>query len=284
MDVKSGTVEISSTDDVYSIIRSPEIRDYYRRKDVFGIFEKEQLILHSYTSIQKKAALLEQLLKTGNKQERRKISEMCRVFRDYIDRIYHPSVRTVFLLESSRMIWDGEEGSIDTMKYGLDGAYETIEELIASMADLCSGCEDEYCADVTVLEVPQGKKAVTPFGFSLFWIDGKWEIKDLHLGYGFEELRVQGFHKDTENRFGDCCGGHHPLPFENGCRLKLQLPFMKEPFYGTLESELDGLGCWYHFLYYIDERPCNGTGYVDLTWWEIDLTTCYSSLDWIGRA
>lgn len=28
----------------------------------------------------------------------------------------------------------------------------------------------------------------------------------------------------------------HPLPFENGCRLKFRLPFMEESAYGTLES------------------------------------------------
>lgn len=281
MDLRHGTEDISSADDVYSIIRSPEIREYYCREDPFGIFEKEQLILHSYTSIQQKAALLAHLAKTGTEKERRKISEMCRVFCNYMERIYHPAVRTVFLLESSRLIWDGEKGSIDTMKYGLEGACDTVDELIADMADMYSGCEEEYFADVTVLEVSQGKKVVTPFGFSVFWIDGKWEVKDLHLGFGHEELRAQGFHKDTADRF-HYDSRHHPLPFENGCRLKLQLPFMKEPFYGTLESELDGLGCWYHSLRFKDDRSC-GTGYVDLTPWEIDLTTGYSSLDWIGR-
>lgn len=281
MDAKNDTAVILSTDDIYSVIRSPEVREYYRREDPFGIFEKEQLILHSYTSVQQKAALLEQLLKVGNEQERRKISEMCRVFRDYIERIYHPTVRTLFLLEASRLTWD--EGGIDTMKYGLDGVYETIDELIAGMAD-CYGCEEKYCADVVVVEVPQGKKATTPFGFSLYLIDGKWEIKDIRLGYEFESLRAKGFHKDTEERFRDCCGGRHPLPFENGCRMKLQLPFMEEPFYGTLRSELDKCGTWYHFLYYVDERSYEGTSYVELSLWEINQVSDYSSLDWIERA
>ena len=283
MDAKSDALEIPAIDDVCSIIRSPEIREYYRREDVLGIFEKEQLILHSYTSIQQKTALLAQLAKTGIEKERRKISEMCRVFCDYMERIYHPAVRTVFLLESSRLIWDGENGSIDTMKYGLEGAYETVDELIAGMEDCCCG-EEDYCADVVVLEVPQGKKTTTPFGFSLYLIDGKWEIKDLYLGYGFEKLREKGFHKDTEERSRDYCGGRHPLPFENGCRLKLQLPFMKEPFYGTLKSELDGVGTWYHFLYYRDESLDCGTAYVELSTWEVNQVSAYSSFDWIERA
>lgn len=32
---------------------------------------------------------------------------------------------------------------------------------------------------------------------------------------------------------------YHPLPFASGSRLKFLLPFMEEPVYGTLESELD---------------------------------------------
>lgn len=283
MDVKSGTGEIPFTDDVYSIIRSPEIRDYYRREDALGIFGKEQLILHSYTSIQQKAALLERLAKTGNEREKRRISEMYRVFGSYLDRIFRPAVRTVFLLETSRLIWDGEHGFIRTQDEGLAGAYDSVDELIADMADIYGGCEEGYCADVTVLEVPQGKKAVTPFGFSVSWIDGKWEIRALYIErFGDRGIRAQGFHKDTADRFHND-SSHHPLPFENGCRLKLQLPFMEEPFYGTLQSELDGLGCWYHFLRFKDGRPAR-TGFIDLTWWEIDVATGYSALDWIERA
>lgn len=283
MDAKSDALEIPATDDVYSIIRSPEIREYYRREDPFGIFEKEQMILHSYTSIQQKAALLAQLAKTGTEKERRRISEMCRVFCDYMECIYHPAVRTVFLLETSELMWDGEHGFINTRDEGLVGAYDTVDELIADMTDIYGDCKEEYCADVTVLEVPQGKKVVTPFGFSIFWIDGKWEIRDLCIErFGGKGIRAQGFHKDTDERF-HYASGYHPLPFENGCRLKLQLPFMKEPFYGTLESERDGLGCWYHFLRFKDDRP-SGTGFIDLTGWEIGLSARYSTFDWIGRA
>ena len=47
--------------DVYGVIRSEEIREYYRKEDPLGIFEKEQLILHSYTSVEQKAALLKEL-------------------------------------------------------------------------------------------------------------------------------------------------------------------------------------------------------------------------------
>lgn len=46
--------------DAYSVIRSEEIREYFRREDCMDIFEKEQLILHSYLPIEKKTEMLKQ--------------------------------------------------------------------------------------------------------------------------------------------------------------------------------------------------------------------------------
>ena len=54
---------------------------------------------------------------------------------------------------------------------------------------------------------------------------------------------------------------------------------------GTLESELDGNGCWYHFFYFGEKQEFSTLqNSLDLTWAEINLTSGYSSLDWIERA
>lgn len=138
-------------------------------------------------------------------------------------------------------------------------------------------------ARVTVVNVPPDEKAKEVFKFYLFWIDGEWVIKEFHIDDN--ELRRQGISDEAIKLMGYTgYWQYHPLPFENGCRLKFQLPFMYEPVYGTLESELDGNGCWYRFLYLDD---VDGKGYsdsVDLTEAEINLTSGYSSLDWIERA
>lgn len=107
---------------------------------------------------------------------------------------------------------------------------------------------------VSVVQVPQDEKLRTPFAFTLFWIDGKWQIKDISA-YDEKCLKVRGFSEDTVFRF-DTTRGSYPLPFENGSRLKLQLPFIEEPFYGILSSEKDGYGQWYHHLY--DENDTEG--------------------------
>ncbi len=113
------------------------------------------------------------------------------------------------------------------------------------------------------------------FKFTMFWIDGQWkDVKDA-------ELEIQGVSEGTVERFNGI-ELYHPLPFASGSRLKFQLPFMEEPVYGTLESELDGNDCWYHFLYCKEEKDYLSS--IMLTGTEINYVSGYSSLEWIERA
>lgn len=272
--------------DIYSIIRSAEIRDYYWRENVCDNWEKKAvLIQHGYISVQQKEAMLRQLSGTGTEEEKRLTEEICLIYSRYIDMIYHPSVRTLFVVESGTLWWDEVSGSFED-NLGLDSAYESLDEVIAYMEELYGdrgyGDErEEARALVTVFHVPLDEKVKEIFKFDLFWIDGKWEITELSVDSG--KLREQGISDDAIDLFNFGGWQYHPLPFENGCRLKFRLPFMDEPVYGTLESELDGNGCWYHFLYFDDVDGKIG-GSVNLTNAEIDLTSGYSSLDWIERA
>lgn len=274
--------ESESGTDVYSLIRSAEIRDYYRKENVCNNWEKKTILIqHAFISVQQKAAMLKQLAGTGTVEENRLTEEICFIYSRYIDMIYHPLVRTLFVMETGELWWD--KGCIDD-NVGLDNVYESLDEVIAHMEKnyVNKGDKEKCYARVTVLHIPPDEKVKEIFKFDMFWIDGKWKIKEFYVNE--DDLKLQGISNDTIDFF-IYNGGmqYHPLPFENGCRLKFRLPFMDEPAYGTLESELDGNGCWYHFLYF-DE--VDGVDYrsVSLTDAEIDLTSGYSSLDWIERA
>lgn len=55
----------------------------------------------------------------------------------------------------------------------------------------------------------------------------------------------------------------------------IKTPFMQEPLYGMLESEMDVNGCWYHFFVvdeYID---------VDLHYYTIGFMKGISVFDWM---
>lgn len=263
--------------DVYSIMRSAEIRDYFRSENNMGIFEKEQLILHSYISVQQKAIMLKQLSGTGTEQENREVDELYRVYMEYINRIYHPSIRTVFLLEFVEQWW--EDGDIET-ESNMIGAFDTINEVIEEMAGIYDGKEEKCYGYVTVLQVPQDAKVKEAFTFELFWIDGNWQVMILNINA--DELKMQGISEDTADmadRYGNTVY-HYPLPFKSGDRLKIRLPFMKEPFYGILRSEKDGNGCWSHWLNWDGKEGKR----VGLTQWELFHYSGYSILDWIERA
>lgn len=263
--------------DVHSLIRSAEIRDYYRKENVCNNWEKKTILIqHAFISVQQKAAMLKQLSGTGTVEENRLTEEMCFIYRWYLDMIYHPLVRTLFVMEIGELWW--KKGRFDD-KVGFDSVHESLDEVTAHMEKIYEDCEDkEKCyAYVTVLHVPQEEKVKEVFKFYLFWIDGKWEVRNFYVNE--KDLKQQGI-SDDAIEFFNYTGGmqYHPLPFENGCRLKFRLPFMDEPVYGTLESELDGNGCWYHFLYF-DEVDGVDCGSVSLTNAEINLTSGYSSLD-----
>lgn len=277
----NGTERENKSDmDVYSLIRSPDVREYYRGKNVCDNWEKKVLLIqHSFISVQQKMAMLEQLFKTGTTKENHLTEEICFIYSQYIDMIYHPTIRTLFIMETGDQQW--YRGQINS-NLSLDNVHESLDETIAQMEELYQGeNREKYFAHVTVLHLPMDKKAKEMLQFNLFWIDDKWKIKDFNVNE--DDLHSQGI-SDNAIYFFTCDSGmqYHPLPFENGCRLKLQLPFMEKPAYGTLESELDGNGCWYHFL-------CLDEGWIDcelvsLTDAEINMTSGYSSLDWIERA
>lgn len=267
--------------DVYSVIKSPEVRDYLRNEAKLNIFDEEQIILHSYISVYQKMDMLKQLANIGNAEEAGLIREMHDIFAEYMNQIYHPAVRTIFLLENLEPYLERFRGSIFIDENGgLDDVYDTVDEMIAEDLELYSqdGRGMELYGYVSVVQVPQDEKSRTPFAFTLFWIDEKWQIKDI-IVYDEESLKAQGFSEETILRF-TWAGYSYPLPFENGSRLKLQLPFMEEPFYGILSSvDADG---WYHNLY--DENDQKREQSISLSYAEISLGSRYSPLDWIERA
>lgn len=170
-----------------------------------------------------------------------------------------------------------KNGSISIDYQGIWVVSDTLDELIEELDSFCVGEEESYYWFVGVTQVPQNEKVNLPCWFRMFWIDGKWQIKDLCIEDG--ELEMRGISQDTRWRF-DHLGERYPLPFQNGDRLKIQMPFMKEPFYGILCSELDGNGCWYHWLNRNEEEgEC-----VDLSYIEFNDCSGYSTLDWIERA
>lgn len=265
--------------DVYSVIKSAEIREYLRNEEELDIYEKIEIIFHSYISMHQKLAILKQLSDTGNAEEAGQINEAYDILSEYMNQIYNPAVRTIFLLEIE---WPYLEDYSIEKESEFVSAYDTVDELIEMMEVYSENEMDmSLYGYVSVVQVPQDKKLRQPFGFTLFWIDGKCQVKDIDI-HEEVNLRAQG-DRDVFLMMDGIGVRRYPLPFEDGSRLKLQLPFMEEPFYGILSS-VDACG-WYHHLY--DENDTERKDLaksINLTYASIDLGSRYSSLDWIERA
>lgn len=121
--------------DVFSLIRSSEVREFLQKESDLDIFDKEQIVLHSYISIQKKMAMLEQLADAGNEEGAGLIREMHDILAEYLDQIFHPAVRTIFMLEDYQPYLEGYYIKEDSE---LVDAYDTVDEMIKKDLELYS--------------------------------------------------------------------------------------------------------------------------------------------------
>ncbi len=273
--------------DVYAVIRSPEIRRFLRRNDCMDIFGKEQIILQAYISVHQKAEMLKKLSMTGDKEESELVYETYSIYKSCMADIFHPVEKTVFILEAVMPYLEG--GSI-RKKCCVCGFFQMVEELVKEAEILFDGTEKLFYAYIYALHIPQSGGLRNPFDFTMFWLNGRWQVKDVFVGE--ESPKFYGFSEDTKSRL---CGAYvfrFPLPFEDRSRLKLQLPFMEKPFYGILDSKQDANGCWYHFFSYSsDGKPVDFSVYldgtnlpcIDLSGLQINGCSLYSTFDWLER-
>lgn len=272
--------------DAYSLIKSPEIRDFFRTSKKLGIFDQEQVILHSYIPLRQKMAMLKQLSYTGDEGEAALINEMHDFIAGYLEQICNPAVRTVFSLECVDTYL--ENGNIKTGREYW-GVFDTVDEVVMKMEELIEDMEENEISShglVSVVQVPRDEKLRQPFEFSIFRINGEWQVKDIFI-YDIDRFTAHdsSISENTSFRFSNNAFSH-PLPFEHGSRLKFKLPFMEKPFYGVLSSKKDENGNWHHYLYDDNTEEQEGTrsNVIDLSYMEVNQYSGYSSLDWIERA
>lgn len=275
--------------DVYSIIKSSEIREFFKHHIRLNVLEREQIILKSYISMQQKIGMMKQLAPYGTEEDVVLLDEHCRIFEKCMADIYHPAERTVFIYEQVEPYF--ENCRIRKCQC-LDQTFDTAEELLCQVKEDFKNMEMKMYGYVSLLQIPPLGKNKNPFDFTVFWIDGCWQVKDIMPDK--KEMMNCGFSERAIDRY-DWGVGHFPLPFEDGSRLKLQTPFMEEAFCGILDSGCGYPGEWHHYLWdedimtsignvrglYTRENMKNCISLSDI---ELRINGSYSTLDWIERA
>lgn len=275
--------------DVFSVIRSPEIREYYWENVRLDIWEKKQLILCSYLSMTQKIRMAKQLALQGTEQERKVLLEACGVLEKCMADIFEPEEPTVFAVSYVVPDFNFPECRFEE-KSELEEFFATAEELLASIQKCYESGEEGIYVRVNVIQLPQIGKLKQPFDFTVFWLDGCWQVKDILLHHVRVTEDEAGSAEWQANYFYDTYTFEHfPLPFEDGCGLKLQTPFMEKPFYGILDSQYDGVCEWHQYLWDEEEAKLPEVKReirksVVLHEQFLGSFSGYSPLDWTERA
>lgn len=273
--------------DIYDYILSPEIQQYYRKNVKLSLMEQEQIILHSYCSVQRKTELLSFLMKAAEDDEKERIGEMVLLHESILKAIENPKEKVLFVAERKASLTRyGKTDMKFIFEYTSDGLeyFDSLDEIMEKL-EKEKECADKESGDVgydlmivDMIELPE-KGHKEEIYFKIIWNQGKPQINRIYMDDRW--IMEKGFSEDVCDRYNERFT-RHILPFESGSRLKIQTPFMKEPFYGILQSELDGNGCWYHFLYGEDDKQQEGQ-FIDLSYSELTFELGYAVLDWIYR-
>lgn len=279
--------------DVYKCIRNEEIREFFRSKGL-SVWEKIQIILHSYASMQKKRDWLSCLLEQVCNDEMQQVSNMIELIDTCLYQIYHTEENVIYIAELRYTPMDRKEwGDEDIRCYSPDGAeltfYDEMVKMIEYLSDtyaLSPGENNHEIYIYQLIKTPHKKHRIK-IEFSMTWIEGKLEIFQMYPDK--EWLERKGISEETIDDFEDAGMGYKELPFQEGDRLKIKTPLMTEYIHGTLtHAAYDGCGCWYYFFTPDGkEMDIDADNYVDdmidLSNHEIELTLGYAVFDWVDR-
>lgn len=200
--------------------------------------------------------------------------------------IYTPHERLIYIAEYPCMLntiglVNNPDDVLISKTYGYY-VYDSVQEIFDEMRETCNKSFDSiHGCDVTVIAVPTDNKHREILDFTIHMVDGEpaviqispndYEIKG-SLGSDTFEI-----YESLNNHTIE----HERLPYENGSIIQLQTPLMKEPFIGRLYSEQDLNGCWYNFLYGLDDER-QEKGFIDLSYHVLNVVDyAYNSWDWI---
>ncbi|MBQ3545015.1 MAG: hypothetical protein IJA34_08540 [Lachnospiraceae bacterium] len=237
--------------DVTNLIRVKEIREYYRKNINLSIFEKEMLIVNSYNSLEVKKQLLKKFRSELNEKDKGNIDELIsryelliliykepkQVFGDCKITYALTCMTSGISLDSNCSISEYFKTHILYKKYS-----DNIIDVIEIMNKFKSKYNHIYELKLNIIAYEEN--CSYEVFYLIGFIDGGYVPFKCFLDDKIENKRW----KSVTQIFDDILL-HIDLPFENGCKVKLQTPMMNEPFDGVLSRELDGNGCWYNFLY-----------------------------------
>lgn len=269
--------------DVYGLMRSEEIRNFLRENRPFTPLEQALIIWYGFYPVKQKLAFMKQLL-NETEEERGNVENLVALYEFIVKFIYNPPENVIYIAMEERNGYHADTENAYRRSESIlpdTGYFRTFPDLEKDRSPA-----EKVRVDMISLTETKGEnnELVQPLWFYMMPFEGRLEV----VNFGMDErwFERQGYAtKELHRVFRDFF--RVPLPFENGCRVRLKTPEMQEPVYGIMSSEKDCYGCWYHFLWIEDEKHTGSRkapDSLDMSYPQIDMINEYLVYDWLERA
>lgn len=263
---------------IYDIMRSEEIREYYRKNVEFDTEEQLCVIMSCYKSLEDQLKLIKNL--EFNQDDKLLVDEMIKLY-ELIDIIYKNPHK--FFGDDCNIIY-----AVHYQEYKYNIRYPNFD-LVNFFDRFTIGTEYFNSLEKTIEHIKQDEiisfeiemiiikenEIIYPINFYCNNINEKYvPIRvsfddDLFKEYQLEnalELKNHVYY------FGK------KLPFENGCKVKFQIPIMQEPFYGFLYNDSNEWDEGYYFMHEDNNNDCD---FLNMSYVNLDKTSDYAIFDWL---
>ncbi len=272
--------------DIYSLMRSQEIQEYYRSNIQLSVKQQISVITSCYQSLEEQRALLEWLYNKVALVDQQQVKQMMNLYDWMLSLIYFPEkiyFGSRYLYIVKRKVSKG----YSLHNYFREGLIESYTDELSycnNMSEVMdyikSNTESHYTFYVDLIILLEDKSYITPLEFVVANVNGEYSVLRCYMDDMIEKCEdwkpaIEQYHNIY---------WHIELPYEAKSRIKLQLPFMDKAVYGILEKEEDGNGCWYNFLYPDEREEMQSINFLDLSYIRIGVVSEYSTFDWIERA
>lgn len=276
-------------DFVFDVIRNKDFAEYYKTLNL-TVFQLEAIIMSCHKPLFEKLDLLKRFEKEVDAEYKKDIGDMVKLYEILLNIYENPKTHfgqdTIPVYSCGTCIYECDiNTNVDYYEnFALNIMYFNGTDCAGSLSDAEQiMCYPEYSYNIDLYIIKNGK------------FDSTFMINYYCFGYNNSKcIPYYCEFYDTKCIYNDklkCAserymGRKHALkyiglPFPNKSKIKFQLPFMKEPNYGILKSELDGNNCWYNFMHKKDKTESSNTNFIDLSYTDINLVTNFAVFDWI---
>lgn len=278
---------------IYDLMRSEEIREYYRKNVELDTEEQECVIINCYKSLKEKLELLKKLYNNVPEEDKNNVKEMITLY-ELVNTIYYNPyeffgndcrvIYVVHYLEAECNLLFPNMDLYDFLhEYTTCNVYfDSLEEAYNYM-NIDIETIDSF--EIELIIIPKNDKSYYPISFYGNNINGNLEpITFTFDDELFDKFNIPNSVDTYKHRWELSYKG---LPFATGTKVKFQTPIMRNPFYGFIRCTKDENDCWYCFVFE-NEIEVHDTDhpydFLNMSFINLCHTSDYAIFDWLERA